>query len=99
MSLGQTLQNDPARKGQDERTSPTNCKQNIIILVNPQLNIRNHVTLAKRKSTYIGAVQGLFTWTEEDPGTRKILNGGTTFLSIGLYAETSVPMVTKQRRN
>ena len=38
---------------------------------------------------------GLFTWREEDPSTRNILEGETTF-RVGLHAEISVRVFNRR---
>ena len=39
-------------------------------------------SLAERENQLRIETKGLFTWREEDPSTRKILEGGTTFCLV-----------------
>ena len=41
--------------------------------------------LIQSKSSNFMMIKGLFTWREEDPSTRKILEGGTTFRFIKTF--------------
>ena len=105
MSLGQTLEIYPARKDQDERTSPTNCKKHDNLSgASADMKSRDpHKNKnIKRERLFRVCLHGQ---RKLDPSTRKILKGGTThptfnwvtrrnFVPCGYQAEKKLKMVS-----